>query len=147
MCFYTFFFLINVIISFHNTLMTFSILACDIVVFLFDIFLNIPFFVFSLPLDVTISSHNTPWQSRIFLEKILVMPWTTTPKVSPNKMHLQVHFLDIYFQHIQPQTFFNELNHSLFMTEVISFSFHRLEKVQEISDTFIKHDSKKKGKE
>ncbi len=44
-----------------------------------------------------------------FLEKILVMPWTTTTKVSPNKMHLQVRFLDIYFQHIQPQIFFNEL--------------------------------------
>ncbi len=30
------------------------------------------------------------------------------------------------------------------MTNVISFSFHRLEKVQEISDTLISHDSKKK---
>lgn len=89
MCFYTLFCLIDVIISFHNTLRTFSLLACDIVVFLFDIFLNILFFVFSLPLDVTIPSHNTPSrQSRIFLEKILVMPWTTTTKVSPNKIFL-----------------------------------------------------------
>jgi hypothetical protein len=32
------------------------------------------------------------------------------------------------------------------MIEVISVSFHTLEKVQEISDTLVKHDSKKKGK-
>jgi hypothetical protein len=32
------------------------------------------------------------------------------------------------------------------MIEVISFSFHTFEKVQEINDTLMKHDSKKKGK-
>ncbi len=39
----------------------------------------------------------------------------------------------------------NEIN-SLFMIEVISFAFHTLKKVQEINDTLIKHDSRKKGK-